>query len=317
MLFRSERPQAKITAQAFKLMHQAVAESKDPVPLSRLASLVLSKVEGMDASSWAGFGGFRPFLESRSLAPLEVCWEGGGSVRDPTRHATMDPVRRQNSAAPADIAEAAARIVRAEVENARQPIQCGTIANLIIRSIPQLAADWNGNGTFRKFADTLNVRPAVFNWTASGGLISNPAKAGAEGSTPDDWGQARGLYPLARQIHEVTGMPLLSPIKYRTLLGLIEADVVAHRFHLMETGKRVRDLCKETGCPISRADVNYVLRGLLLCGHSFEDGPNDPTTLAAKLADNVRTLCLREQMVLDAAADTAIGEWISVAAPGT
>lgn len=92
---------------------------------------------------------------------------------------------------------------------------------------------------------------------------------------------------------------------------MIEADVAAHRFHLMETGKRVRDLCKEAGCPIGRADVNHVLRGLLLRGHSFEDGPNDAGTLGAKLADNVRTLCLREQMVLDTAADSAIGEWIS------
>lgn len=307
-----ERPQAEVAAQAFKLMRQAVAESKDPMPLSKLASMVLAKVEGMDASSWAGFGGFRPFLESKGLAPLEVCWEGGGSVRDPKRHAGVPaPVKTQNGTPPSDISEATARIILAEVEKARQPIQCGTIANLIIRSLPQLAADWNGNGTFRKFADTLDVRPAVFDWTASGGSVSNPAKILPDRQAPDDWGNTRGIFPLARQIHEVTGMPLLSPLKYRTLLGMIEADVAAHRFHLMETGKRVRDLCKETGCPIGRADVNHVLRGLLLRGHSFEDGPNDFGTLGTKLADNVRTLCLREQMVLDAAADSAIGEWIS------
>ena len=310
-----ERPQAEVAAQAFKLMRQAVAESKDPVPLSKLAAMVLSKVEGMDASSWAGFGGFRPFLESKGLAPLEVCWDGGGSVRDPKRHAAASaPAKTQNGSPPADVSEAAARIVKAEIEKARQPIQCGTIANLIIRSLPQLAADWNGNGTFRKFADSLDVRPAVFDWTASGGFVSNPAKVLPDRQAPDDWGNMRGLFPLARQIHEVTGMPLLSPLKYRTLLGMIEADVAAHRFHLMETGKRVRDLCKETGCPIGRADVNHVLRGLLLRGHSFDEGPNDFGTLGAKLADNVRTLCLREQMVLDAAADSAIGEWISCAA---
>ena len=31
------------------------------------------------------------------------------------------------------------------------------------------------------------------------------------------------------------------PTKYRILFGLIEADAAAHSFHLMETGKRVRD----------------------------------------------------------------------------
>lgn len=106
-------------------------------------------------------------------------------------------------------------------------------------------------------------------------------------------------------------MPLLTPLKYRTLLGLVEADAAAHPFHLMETGKRVRDLCREVGTPISRADVNHVLRGLLLRGHSFDEGPNDAETLGAKLADNLRTLCLREQMVLDASANAGISAWIA------
>lgn len=305
-----ERPREEIASRAFKLMRQAVAESAEPVPLSKLASLVLSKVEGMDASSWAGFGGFRAFLESRGLSPLEVCWEGGGSVRDPERHSAQLPAKTQNGASSVDVSEAAARIVRDATEKARQPIQCGSVANLIIRSLPQLAADWNGNGTFRKFAETLDVRPAVFDWTAPGGSVFNPARTSSAG-VPDEWKSDRSLYPLARQIHEVTGMPLLTPLKYRTLLGLVEADVAAHPFHLMETGKRVRDLCREVGSPISRADVNHVLRGLLLRGHSFDEGPNDADTLGTKLADNVRTLCLREQMVLDASANAGISAWIA------
>ena len=79
----------------------------------------------------------------------------------------------------------------------------------------------------------------------------------------------------------------------------------------METGKRVRDLCREAGLQVSRADVNYVLRGLLFRGHLFEDGPNDPATLGRKLAENVRTLSLREQIVLDLATDSAILVWLA------
>ncbi|MDY0020641.1 MAG: NYN domain-containing protein, partial [Anaerolineae bacterium] len=249
----SAKPQEEIASEAFKLMRQAVTESKEPVPLSRLASLVLSKIEGMDASSWAGFGSFRAFLESRGLSPLEVCWEGGGTVRDLVRHSTALPAKAQNGASSVDVVEAAARIVRNATGKTLQPIQCGSIANLIIRSFPQLAADWNGNGTFRKFTETLDVRPAVFDWTTSGGTVFNPTKTSSAG-TPDEWKSDHTLYALAKQIHEVTGMPLLPPLKYRTLLGLVEADVAAHPFHLMETGKRVRDMSREVGSPISRAD---------------------------------------------------------------
>lgn len=78
----------------------------------------------------------------------------------------------------------------------------------------------------------------------------------------------------------------------------------------METGKRVRDRCRETGLPVSRADINHVLRGLSMHGHIFDEGPNDAATLAQKLANNVRSLCLREQFVLDEQADKAIKDWI-------
>lgn len=45
-------------------------------------------------------------------------------------------------------------------------------------------------------------------------------------------------------------------------------------------------------------------------GHTFEKAPNDAATLAKKLCDNVRSLCLREQIVLDGAMDKAIKDWI-------
>jgi len=248
-------------------------------------------------------------LDSKGLAPLEVCWEGGGSVRDPNRHSAV-PAKPQNGVVPEDVSESASTIIKSEVAKARQPIQCGMLANLIIKRHPQLAADWNGSGTFRKFADSLDVTPVVFDWSASGGSASNPAKLSTAQPQQEDWGTTRALYPAARQIHEVTGVPLLSPSKYRILFGLIEADAATHSFHLMETGKRVRDLSKEAGAPVSRADVNHILRGLLLRGHSFDRGQNDAGTLGRKLADNVKSLCLREQMVFDTATVSAIESWL-------
>lgn len=301
---------AETAEAAFRLIRQTVAESQGPVPLSRLASLILSKIDGMDASSWAGFGSFRGLLDAKGVLPLEVCWEAGGYVRDPKRHAASAPAGRQTGADSDALVNAATNLVKSEVARARQPIQFGTLANLIIQRHPQLAADWNGKGTFRKFADSLDVRPIVFDWSVSGGSASDPARVTVVQQPQEDWAGVRHLYSVARMIHEVTGTPLLPPAKYQALFGFIEADAVAHPFHLLETGKRVRDLCKSAGTPVGRADINHVLRGLLFRGHAFDNGPNDAAILGRKLVDNVKSLCLREQMVLDETTIAAIESWL-------
>ncbi len=299
-------------ASAIKLVRQVVSDSPGPVPLSKVATLILAKVEGVDASSWAGFGSFRALIESKGLAPLDVCWEGGGSIRDLKRHVVAESVTKpQKMTDPDVVAQSAANLVRTEVMKARQPLSGGKLANLIIELHPQLATDWNGKGTFRKFAESLDVRPVVFDWSVSGGAALDPSKPVVRQRAQEDWGAAQGLFNTARQIHESTGIPLLSPAKYRSLFGFIEADIAIHPFHLMETGKRVRDLSKEAGTPISRADVNNVLRGLLVRNHDFEKGPNDVVTLRKKFADNVRSLCLREQIVLDSVTDGMVDAWFA------
>lgn len=117
--------------------------------------------------------------------------------------------------------------------------------------------------------------------------------------------------PIAAQIHDVTGAPLLTPSNYRTLFHLISADLATHAFDLKETGKRVRDATRESGKPVSRSDVNWVLRGLLLRGHEFGRGDDDVRTLSRKTAENLRLLCLREQMVIDQGIDDALERWIN------
>lgn len=308
---------AEVAATAFKLIRQAVTESPGPLPLAKLASLILSKIDGMDASSWAGFGSFRALIESKGLSPLIVSWDGGGTVHDPKRHSlpTSQVVATEGQARSANVAAKVAELIKAEVSKAKQPVSCGRLATLSIELYGFLATDWNSKGTFRKFVESLDVKPVMFDWNGGGGSAYDPgrhliAPESKPVTLPDEWSDSQDLLAMAKQIHEVTGIPLLSPAKYRNLFAMIEADVAAHPFHLMETGKRVRDLCREAGMPVSRADVNHVLRGLLMRGHAFDDVGNNAATLGGKLADNVRSLCLREQMVIDSTIEAAIGAWI-------
>lgn len=228
------RPNERELARAAQqLIQKTVAESATAIAIPRLAGLVLAKVEGMDATTWAGFGSFRKLLESLDLGSLVVDWnDAGGRIYDPDRHAP-------------------------------QGVQSG----------------------------------------------AKPAKQNGFAGT--DWGKDANLWPMATQIHDVTGAPLLAPSDYESLFRRVAEDLAGQAFELNETGKRVRDAMRGGGHPVSRADVTWILRGLLFRGHAFGDGKDDAESLARASADNIRSLCLREQMVIDASLDAAIDCWIA------
>ena len=309
-------PSREISDRVVALIRQILAESSAPVPLAKVASLVLSRVEGLDAATWGGHGSFRGLLDSLSLSPLVIAWDGGGTIHDPKRHTVVPSSATPTSPAKAALLpDSVAEFIRTEVARSPQAVPCARLATMIIQAFDSLAADWNGKGTFRKFAESLDLNPLAFDWNGSGGRIYDPSRhsapasdtqQAADGSWPD-----KDTFAIARQIHEVTGVPLLSPVKYRSLFEVVSKDVASNAFNLAETSKRVRDATKETGEPVSRADANYILRGILMRGHSFDEGPNEPGVLAKKHADNVRSLCLREQILLDSATDGAILRWIA------
>ena len=299
---------------ALQLIQQSVREAAVPLSLAKVASLLLKEIDGLDASAWAGFGSFRALIESLQLAPLVVSWERGGTIRDSKRHVPPSTqIAGVGNGKVANPLNPVAEAIRTEVAKAGQPVPCGRLAAVLIGLDSTLAADWAGKSTFRKFVESLDVKPIEFNWNCSGGIAYDPsrpaAKSAQQPSIAADWAD-KNLFNIAKQIHEVTDVPLLTPEKYRNLIALIAKDVAEFPFHLIETGKRVRDRCKESGLPVSRADVNHVLRGLVMRGHVFEEGANDGSRLAQKLGDNIRSLCLREQIVLDGAMDKAIKDWI-------
>lgn len=75
------------------------------------------------------------------------------------------------------------------------------------------------------------------------------------------------------------------------------------------TGKRVRDLCRDAGHAISRGDVSFVLKGILLGGHTFGEGRDDPDALAQKFVESALDLCRREQLALDEAQVALLRDW--------
>lgn len=315
----AQADESLLTKAALDLVRKTVADAKAPVALARLAASILAAVEGMDASTWAGRGSFRRLIESLDLTPLRVSWEGGGWIHDPRLH--QPPVSATNGCDKAiDELILIANLIRTELAKSNSPIPCSRIASLITAQHATIASDWNGMGSFRKFVESLDLGQVRVDWSLSGGHLYDPSRHRVmtescfKGSVPATassyWGEDRDIFPIASQIHDMTGVPLLSPSTYRTLFTIIESDLATHAFDLKETGKRVRDATRLHGQPVSRGDVNWILRGLLLQGHVFGSSEDSAATFAWKTVKNIRSLCLREQMFIDQSIDGALERWI-------
>ncbi|PWF49332.1 NYN domain-containing protein [Massilia glaciei] len=212
-----------------------------------------------------------------------------------------------------DLRALAALVIR-EVAASAEPVPCARLASVLSRH-PGTTAEWFGHGSFRRLIETLDLPNLQMDWRANGGVAYDQRRhtlvtpeAGA--NVEDEWVDAPATLTLARQIQEVTGVPLLSPARYRTLFGEIADDVTRQGYNFIETVKRVRARCRERGQPISRADITFVVRGIVLRGHRFDEHANTAGDLAQKFSNNVRSLCLREQIILDSATEAAIKHWI-------
>jgi hypothetical protein len=210
-----------------------------------------------------------------------------------------------------------AELVRREVRESAAPVACARLATLITRHAGAPLADWYGNGSFRCFLESLDLAPLRFDWKVGGGIIYDPGQpreAAAGAPAEQEWTGDTAILALARQLNEAAGVPLLAPARYRVLFAMLSADVGERGYAFLDTAKRVRDRCSAAGNPVSRADVDFVLRGLVFRGHRFEEHPNTAADLAARFANNVRSLCLREQIVLDVATEKTIRSWIGAPA---
>ncbi|QJE01029.1 NYN domain-containing protein [Massilia forsythiae] len=250
--------------------------------------------------------------------------EGGEAASKPERKTTVAVASQPLAPASVPVHDAVPslpvldqimELVRQELDTSREPVPCTKIASAISRNFSTVATDWNGKGTFRRFMESLQLEPLVLDWKSAGGYIVDPARHLAVGKpcdqqAHDEWGNDDQLWLVAKQIHDVTGAPLLSPARYRHLFEEVALDVGSTPFAFIDSGKRIRDRFRQLGRPISRADITFVLRGLLLRGHQFGEGNDAPKELARTFANNVRSLCLREQIMLDQATESIIRHWI-------
>lgn len=243
-------------------------------------------------------------LESESSTPGMVLAVGETTVSD--AQTTQGTPAQYNLD---DIAQ----WLRNESGRSEQPLACARLAAQLRRHYPGISTDWCGHYSFRALMDALPLAPLVLDWSNAGGYLCDPERHPhtPQPASPQQWGVDESTFTTIRQIHDATDVPMLSPADFLALMQAIAADVNAHVFQLNETAKRVRDQCRDDGHPVSREEVNWVLRGLMLCGHEFGKGQDDVPTLSYRLVGNLINLCRRAHLHLPEGSPAMLHKWVS------
>ena len=228
---------------------------------------------------------------------------------------TADPVEWEG------IRALATQIIRHEAATSDLAVPLARMASRLPAQVPGLdGSSWAGLGSFRRFVETLNLSPLLLDWSHSGGYLYDPERHAPPASPAGKDGTLDSADPqLLRQICDTTDAPRLGRVEFCKLWQAIATDLAENPFHLRDTGKRVRDLCRLAQCDISREDVNWVLRGLLMGGHQFGQGKDTPAQMAWQMAYNLEKLCAREEFWLDESQRATLQEWVGMevaAAPG-
>ena len=250
---------------------------------------------------------------------------GENDDNDPSMRMPMRPAVLLGSAAPAttlpsqeprtdpqDLRELATQVIRNEVASSDLAIPLARLASKLPMQVPGLdGASWAGQGSFRRFVEILDLEPLKLDWSHSGGYLYDPSRHARPQPPASKNSMLDSSDPqLLQQVCDATDAPRLTRAEFQGLWSAMAADLAEQPFHLRETGKRVRDLCRIAQCDISREDVNWVLRGLLMCGHQFGQGQDTPKQLATQMANNLEKLCNREELWLDESQRNAVHHWV-------
>ncbi|GMU44827.1 MAG: NYN domain-containing protein [Xanthomonadales bacterium] len=270
----------------------------------------------------------RRFVEEALGLPLEP-QEGEAS-----NAADAKAVQDVGGAAPVLLTvEALAQIghlIEQTVSHSCSPVLAAALASRLRQQYGAALDDWNGHGAFRPFFQSLGLDGLVW-LSGSGGRIAHGVRHADEidvarrardpvsaedlpeqATDIDAWAGHETLLPMAREVSQLTGAPLLAPLEVRALLESLSTDLALHSFDLSATARRVREACawRTPSVDVSIRDTVFILRGMQLNGHAFGRGMDDVRTLAERLRSQVLFLCQREEMVIDPERRAQIGAWL-------
>ena len=306
--------------QAARSVRQTVDSAETRVPLAKLAQVLATQMPSLKESNWAGAESFIHYLQQLDLAPL-IIDKVNATILDPRRlrggkdPAFQEQVKESSSNNVPQNGQTARDVILQEVASANRPVPCASLAQVVRGRATDVAADWNGHGTFRRFLESLELKNLQVEWLSHGGVMFDPARHtvsdDSDRAAPDEAWQGREvLWAQVSPVFSMSNLPALSPRKYGVALACLSEALEVSEFNLLETGKRVCDLTVARQEAVSRRDVNQLLRAMLFGGFDPASGATDIKSLTAAVCGVGLAACTRERMVIDDALRAAMLSWI-------
>lgn len=173
-----------------------------------------------------------------------------------------------------------------KLESSGEVITLPALANDLYDEFDVLTpGDWLGRGKMTDLLKDASIPDLIIDYNPPGyaylkGVPFPPSK-----SVTGEQAKQKDISPeipeIVQQAHDVTGLPLLTPIQFRFILEKISHEIKDSEFDLTIVSKAVLDESTRLEKTIGRRAISFVLKALLISGHRFEpDLPQAPGVLA-------------------------------------
>ena len=216
----------------------------------------------------------------------------------------------------AGIEEHCAEIIQNAVREADKAVHLAPLAAKIREAYPAINSDWLGKGSFKHFLVGLELPGLKVHIENALGCIYDPSRhqppEPREIGDKYEWfkDHPAELTSFARKIHDLTDIPCLAPEHYKFIFDAVADEINESGYKMSEISKAVRDRCNERDIPVSRGDINLILRGIFFAGHQLGKDTEHPSTLASKFHDSALSLCDRAQLTLSDEEKEMLEQWL-------
>lgn len=278
-------------------------------------------------SSWFGCNGFAPLLEqvlalqpglARLGNPAQLVWQ---SIPAPTvapvpvSGPELEPIRD---------------VVSRFIADADEPVALASLAQHVVAMLGEgvRRSGWMGTGTFKNLIRRMEL-PCIEIADSGPGFVFDPSRHAPPAADGRPTSRSVLNHPditgTAQRVHQVAMTPRLPRQTYALLFTIIadqfREEFTAHRAPLLtsDVSKVIRDACDEVGTPVSRKDINFVLRGIayFLRTHSqdeiaalFQNASTPALAIAEVFCANVVWTCRDRQLELTADELAELRNWL-------
>jgi NYN domain-containing protein len=204
--------------------------------------------------------------------------------------------------------------VRRIIDASEEPLPLARAAHSLRKQFGRRVEEtgWAGAGSFKALLRS-DVGPGLEVTEGAPGYVFDPNRhepplARAIDARIAEFGPELG--ELVARVHNVTGAPALTSRQYARIFESLSEQLLQEPYQLTATSKAVRDRCVEAGEPISRQEINFVLKGIAYRQGFAPTAPSDPRSLAVAFAENVLGLTSAAQLELTEGERSRVTAWI-------